>query len=92
MVLSFVILEPLLILLKTPSNLIDEALSYILVITAGVGITMAFNLSAGLLRAIGDSFTALIVLVIASLLNIVLDIYFISVLNMGIQGKSQLQH
>ena len=88
MVLSFVILEPLLILLKTPSNLIDEALSYILVITAGVGITMAFNLSAGLLRAIGDSFTALIVLVIASLLNIVLDIYFISVLNMGIQGAA----
>ena len=88
MVLSFVILEPLLILLKTPSNLIDEALSYILVITAGVGITMAFNLSAGLLRAIGDSFTALIVLVIASLLNIVLDIYFISVLKMGIQGAA----
>lgn len=88
MVLSFVILEPLLLLLKTPINLIDEALSYILVITAGVGITMAFNLSAGLLRAIGDSFTALIVLVIASLLNIVLDIYFISVLNMGIQGAA----
>lgn len=88
MVISKVFLMPLLRVLNTPENIIEESYSYISTITLFVGVMFAYNLCAGLLRAIGNSFMPLIFLIISSLLNIGLDILFITKFNMGIRGAA----
>lgn len=88
MVISQLFLMPLLRLLNTPANIIDESYSYISTITSFVGVMFAYNLCAGLLRAIGNSFMPLVFLIISSLLNIGLDILFITQFNMGIKGAA----
>lgn len=88
MVISKVFLMPLLRLLNTPENIIQESYSYISTITLFVGVMFAYNLCAGLLRAIGNSFMPLVFLIISSLLNIGLDILFITKFNMGIRGAA----
>ena len=88
MILSRFILMPLLKILHTPENIIKEAFEYINIITMFIGVTFSYNLSSGLLRAIGNSFMSLVFLVIASILNIFLDIYFITSLKMGIGGAA----
>lgn len=88
MIVSFVALKPLLILLKTPADILEEAYGYISIICMAVAITMLYNLGAALLRAIGDSITPLIVLLIASVLNIALDFLFMTRFSMGIAGAA----
>ncbi|MEN8076112.1 MATE family efflux transporter [Clostridioides difficile] len=88
MVISQLFLMPLLKLLNTPANIIEESYSYISTITLFVGVMFAYNLCAGLLRAIGNSFMPLVFLIISSLLNIGLDILFITQFNMGIRGAA----
>lgn len=81
-------LFPLLQFLNTPTNIIHDAFSYIYIVLMFVMVTFAYNLGAGLLRAIGNSLVPLIILVIASIINIVLDIVFITTFNSGIQGAA----
>ncbi|MGL4990526.1 MAG: MATE family efflux transporter [Sarcina sp.] len=88
MVISRLFLYPLLELLNTPVNIIDEAYSYVSVIASFVGVAFLYNLSSGFLRAVGNSMMPLIFLVIASVLNIILDIVFITQFNMGIKGAA----
>ena len=87
-VISILFLMPLLRLLNTPENIIEESYSYISMITLFVGIMFAYNLCAGLLRAVGNSFMPLVFLIISSLLNIGLDILFITAFNMGVRGAA----
>lgn len=88
MVISSLFLFPLLKFLNTPSEIINESYSYISILTLCVGVMFAYNLFAGLLRAIGNSIMPLIFLMISSVLNIILDIFFITQLNMGIFGAA----
>lgn len=81
-------LYPLLQALNTPSEIIHEAYSYISMITLFVIVMFAYNLCAGLMRAIGNSVMPLIFLVVSSLLNILLDILFITQMNMGVRGAA----
>lgn len=85
-ILSNFALYPLLEFLGTPSNIIDKSYEYIYLIVVCVGVTFAYNLCAGLLRAVGDSKAALYFLIFSALVNIVLDIYFIKYLNMGVRS------
>ena len=59
---------------------------YISTIVNGVAVTFAYNLCAGLLRAVGDSLAALYFLIIAAILNILLDLFFITQLHLGVQS------
>ncbi|MCM1298873.1 MAG: MATE family efflux transporter [Firmicutes bacterium] len=77
---------PLLKLMQTPDDVIGLAYDYIVVIFMGIGVTMAYNLMAGILRAMGDSKTPLYFLILASLINIGLDFLFIMAFNMGVAG------
>lgn len=86
--ISRIFLYPLLELLGTPDNIIDEAYSYISLIALFVGIMFTYNLLAGLLRAIGNSIMPLVFLVISSVLNVCLDILFITYFQMGIRGTA----
>ena len=77
MLFSQFCLYPLLELLNTPANIINEAYDYIFMITIFVGVMFAYNLCAGLLRAIGNSVMPLVFLLISSVLNVGLDLLFI---------------
>lgn len=79
-------LYPLLTILGTPAAIIDQSFSYIYLILMGVGVTFAYNLGAGLLRAIGNSLVALYFLIFSACLNVVLDLYFITQLGLGVQS------
>lgn len=81
-------LYPLLRVLKTPSDIIDEAYSYISVIALFVGVMLSYNLFSGILKAMGNSFMPLIFLIISTAINVVLDYIFIAVANMGIRGAA----
>lgn len=90
-VLSIVVglgLPSILRFMRTSPEIFDLSYSYISVICAGLTITVFYNLCAGMLRAIGDSITPLIILMISSLLNIGLDLYFITELHMGVAGTA----
>lgn len=83
-----VFLKPLLNLLNTPVEIIDEAYSYIVFIVLFIVVMFAYNLCAGLMRAIGNSFIPLVFLIISSLLNIGLDLLFITQFHMGVKGAA----
>ena len=87
-VVASVFMMPLLRLLKTPDNVIHGAYSYISVLFLFAIVLFAYNLCAGLLRAIGNSVMPLVFLVVSSLLNIALDILFITQFGMGVRGAA----
>lgn len=88
MLIAQIGLRPLLVLLHTPSEIIEESYSYIYIVTICVGVMFAYNLLSGLLRAIGNSFMPLAFLIISSVINIVLDVLFITQFQMGIRGAA----
>ena len=71
-------LHALLQLLDTPAEILEDAYSYIIVIDLGVVVMFMYNLCAGLLRAIGNSVMPLVFLLISSVLNVGLDLWFIA--------------
>lgn len=83
-----VFLSPILDFLNVTSDLAPEASAYIRIIIAGLIATTLYNVCAAILRAIGDSFTPLMFLIISNLLNIVLDYLLILQLNMGVTGAA----
>ncbi|WP_458862198.1 MATE family efflux transporter [Acidaminobacterium chupaoyuni] len=78
--------RPLLRLMNTPADIIEQAYQYIVVIYYGIGATVFYNMSSGLIRAVGDSRTPLYFLVIACLINVVLDYALIIWGKMGVAG------
>lgn len=83
-----VFLKPILKLLQVSPGQYDMAYSYIVVLVWGMFITLAYNLCANTLRAIGDSFTPLLFLIISSITNIILDYAFILYFDMGVKGAA----
>lgn len=76
----------ILILMQTPKEILDDAYNYIIVIFGGMAATMFYNILAGILRALGDSKSPLIFLMISALTNVLLDLLFIVVIPMGVAG------
>lgn len=87
-ILTVLFCKPLLILMQTPSNILDYASNYIRIIFAGIPIVFLYNILAGILRSVGDSRTPLLFLVISSVLNIALDLLFILVFKLGVEGAA----
>ena len=81
-------LKPLLIFLKTPSEIIEESESYLGIIIAFSSVTMLYNMLAGMLRAIGNSRAPLYFLIVSTVVNIVLDILFVKSFGMGVAGAA----
>lgn len=86
--IALVSVKPLLRLINTPGEVFNYSYQYISIIFAGIGVTILYNMLSGLLRAIGDSKTPLYFLLIASVLNIVLDLTFIINFGMGVAGAA----
>ena len=74
--------------MKTPQDIFEGAYDYIIVIFGGMFSMMLFNLLSGFMRALGDSRTPLLFLVISSITNIVLDLVFILVFHSGVAGAA----
>lgn len=75
-------------LLNTPENIYDGACVYLRIMLGGIPIILGYNLAAALLRALGDSKSPLIAMVIAACVNIVLDLLFVMVFHWGIPGAA----
>ncbi|WP_066874041.1 MATE family efflux transporter [Clostridium mediterraneense] len=86
--ISALFLYPLLEVINTPANIIEESYSYIFIVSMFVGVMFLYNLCSGFLRAIGNSVMPLVFLIISSIINIGLDILFITQFNMGIKGAA----
>ncbi len=86
MLLTAFFLKPVMILLGTPEEILEESFSYIRIITEFCGVMFAYNLFSGLLRAIGNSFMPLVFLIFSSLMNVGLDIIFIQ--HFGVPGAA----
>lgn len=87
-ILSIIFLMPLLKVLNTPENIINEAYDYIFIIFIGMTISMIYNICASTLRAIGDTVTPLLFLIFSAILNIFLDYTFILNFNLGVRGAA----
>lgn len=88
-VLSQFILIPLLRILHTPTEIMEEAYRYISIITMFTFVMFAYNLCAGILRAVGNSIMPLLFLIVSSFANIVLDYVFIVLFHRGLGGAAE---
>ena len=86
MVVGTLAARPLLELLNTPESIIDWCTSYLRILFIGAAGLAFYNILSGVLRGLGDSVSALIYLVAASILNIVLDLVFVAKLGLGVDG------
>ncbi len=81
-------ITPVLGLLQTPGDILEDTSLYLRIMFAGIPIMMAYNLFACILRSLGDGRTPLHAMVVASLTNIALDLLFVMVFQWGIPGAA----
>lgn len=86
MALSLIVVRPLLVLLKTPESILEWCNSYLMIMFLGSVGCAYYNILSGVLRGLGDAFSALVYLLVSTVLNIVLDILFVANFNMGVSG------
>lgn len=79
---------PALQLLQTPPEIMGNTLLYLRIMFLGVPIVMAYNLLASILRALGDGKTPLYAMIVASIVNIALDLLFVLGFHLGIAGAA----
>ena len=80
--------RPVLGLLQTPPEIMDNALLYLRIMYLGIPVVMAYNLLACILRSLGDSQTPLHAMIVAAIVNIVLDLLFVLGFGLGIGGAA----
>lgn len=73
-------------MLNTPASIIDDCAAYLIIMMFGIAGMAYYNILSGILRGMGDSVSALVYLLVATVLNIVLDLLFVVNFNMGVPG------
>ena len=84
--LGIALARPLLELMGTPEDVLDQAVLYMRIIFVGMPAMMIYNFGAAILRAVGDTRRPLIFLLIAGLINVALNLFFVIVFAMGVAG------
>lgn len=87
-ILGFIFTPKILILMRTPQNVINESIIYMKIYSLGLIFSVVYNMGAGILNAAGNSKQPLYYLGAASFLNIFLDILFINFMKMGVAGAA----
>lgn len=82
------VIRPFLRFLNTPEQILFSASRYLRILMYGIAGAAYFNILSGILRGLGDSISSLYYLLFATIVNIVLDILFVAVFNMGVAGVS----
>lgn len=78
----------ILTIMKTPSDIFQDAYIYIFIIFCGIPATFLYNILSGIIRSLGDSKTPVIFLALSSIINIVLDVVLIYNVKMGVAGAA----
>lgn len=86
MVFGFLVARPILVLIDTPAEVVDMAALYLKVYFLGMPFFMIFNFGAAILRSKGDTRRPLYILVVAGVVNTVLNLFFVLCLGMGVEG------
>jgi len=79
-------IRPALAALNTPESILDWCADYLMICLIGIGGLGYYNILSGVIRGLGDSFSALLYLLAATFVNIVLDLLFVAGFNMGVAG------
>lgn len=85
---AFLAAPGILVFLETPADILPHSLSYIRMTCIGVPLVAVYNYSAAMLRALGDSRTPLYFLICSAVLNIGLDLLFVTVFEIGVFGAA----
>ncbi len=83
-----VLMKPMLRLMNTPEDIFQDSYTYIIIICYGIFASIFYNLSAALMRAVGNSKVPLFFLILSACLNVVLDLVLIIVFGMGVGGAA----
>lgn len=86
MIVAPFVIRPMLRLLNTPDSILDWCYSYLMILFIGIIGMAYYNILGGVLRGLGDSVSALVYLLVATVLNIFLDLLFVAVFRMGVAG------
>lgn len=86
MVLGLLLCNPLLSMMGTPMDIIDLSAVYMRIYFLGVPASMVYNFGAAILRAVGDSRRPMYFLLISGIVNVVLNLYFVAILHMSVDG------
>ncbi|MCR4756183.1 MAG: MATE family efflux transporter [Butyrivibrio sp.] len=87
-VVCILALRSMLKFMQTPADIIDDAYIYFVIILIGIVVTVINNLAITILQSLGDSKTPLSAMIISSLANIVMDIFFVMGLGIGVAGAA----
>jgi putative MATE family efflux protein len=87
-ILCLMTLKSMLIFLKTPTDIFDDAYNYFAVILMGIIVTVLNNLAITILQSLGDSKTPLTAMIISSITNILLDILLVIGFHFGVVGAA----
>ncbi|MEG0687460.1 MAG: MATE family efflux transporter, partial [Hungatella sp.] len=85
-IVGYVLHEPILRWMNTPDNVMPDAAVYLKIYFAGLPFLFMYNVQASIFNSLGDSRTPLGLLIFSSLLNIVLDLSFVLILDLGVAG------
>lgn len=88
LVVSQLAARPVLLLLNTPENILGDSLLYLRIVFGGIPVIAAYNFLSSILRALGDSKTPLYAMVVASLVNVGLDLLFVMGFHWGVAGAA----
>ena len=77
---------PLLVSLQVPKDVLPEALLYLRIYLMGMPVILLYNFEAAIFRSTGDTKTPLIVLIISGILNVLLNLFFVAILHMTVNG------
>ena len=83
---AIILCRPILILMKTPPNVLDKAVLYVRIYFSGLPLIMLYNFGSAILRAIGDTKRPLYYLTGAGIVNVLLNLFFVTVLKMNVEG------
>ena len=84
--LGLLIIDPMLRFMQTPEDVMPSSGAYLTIFFAGIAGALFYNLGSGILRAVGDSRRPLLFLIVSALLNTALDLLFVLVFRMGVDG------
>lgn len=87
-VLSVAFMRPMMRLMNTPGEIFEDAWIYIVIVCGGMAATVAYNMFAGILRAVGNSRTSLYFLILSCVTNMALDLLFIAGFKTGVAGAA----
>lgn len=86
--ISQAVVYKVMIFLNTPENVIDMSMMYLRIVFCGIPVIAAYNILAAILRAMGNSRSPLMAMIVAALTNVVLDLLFVAGFHWGVAGAA----